>query len=174
MNNDGKSAIRGGAGFAGHLRALARLLFGSPYGPPLNRKDFINEALIVFCVRLPILCLLVWPSASLEELTRESRILSLLLLLLYILPTVLIFSAPYFFVMCRRLKGLACPHPGLVTWAALLFFTICHALIFVFFDAEEVFPNVLSTALFIAAYLPLALISDRRRAAIWGVFSCRR
>ncbi len=191
MNNDGKSGIRSGAGFADHLRALGRLLFGSPCGlprdrdtfikealivflfsspdaPPLNRKDFIKAALVVFFVRGPISGLLLWLCDRATSCEPE-----LPTLVLFMLPAALVFCCPYFFVMYRRLVFLACPRPRLVTWAAVIFLLLSpFALIVLFGDLQSLFIilhecetitslDLLSTALCIIAYLPL-FIPDRR------------
>ncbi len=156
MNNDGKSGIRSGTGFADHLRALDRFLFGSSYDPPLDRRGFFREALIVLCVRMPIVNFLIW------LVYRDSPAPNLLRLMFFTLPVSLAFYAPYFFVMYRRLAFLACPRPRLVTWAAVFALISCSAFLLMLLGEESFLLDLLGAAFFIAAYLPLLLISDRR------------
>ncbi len=154
MNSVGKPNIRNGAGFTDRLRTLCRFLFGSPYGPPLNRKDFFREALIVFFVRLPVANFLAW--VFYLESQRPDHLLEILTI-----PAALIFYCPYFFAMHRRLAYLACTRPTLVTWAAVLCLTACNVLLVAFFGEADLLSALLSGMLHIAVYLPLLFIPER-------------
>ncbi len=164
MNNDGKSGIN----YAG-LRGLDRFLFGSPYDPPLDRKGFAKAALIVFFVRMPIAGLLLWLFNRATSCNPD-----LPTLIIFIIPTALVFCCPYFFVMYRRLVFLACPRPRLVTWAAVIFLLLSPCVLIVLFSdwqsldvaLSECGPptslDLLSTGLCIASYLSLFFIPDPR------------
>lgn len=163
MDNNGKTSIRSDAGFTDRLRALTRFLFGSPYDPPLERKAFIKEALIVFCVRLPVVYFL---AESMEPLLPEpfaSTADAAFAMLLSILPTIFFFNLPYFFCMYRRLRGINCPFSLLVTWAAVLVCIADTVALCVFFDGSDAMFLFLSILPGIVIYLALCCISAAGR-----------
>lgn len=140
------------------LNAVALILFDSPFKPALSkRKDFLLCALVVLLVRWPLCYILLSFIVRIEPIMDFSDE-SWALTVIFALPALGIFFAPYYFVLFRRLKGIGFLRPRLLTW--LLFIA---TMAFYLFGPEEplIAIEIIAILAHVIPYMVLVSFKDK-------------
>ena len=139
------------------LGKIITFCFGSPYGPPLTRREFIKPALAVLFLRWGF----VWGLGAILFYVDQQNPMSEEYAFPYgafvLLPLVCIFYLPYFFLVYRRLAAVGSPLPKVFTWIMAIII-ICVSMLL---PSEGTTAYVVPLIIHFGLYLVLFILPDK-------------